>query len=107
MRARHNFTGRQIKNYLEKGFFNKLRADIEKAKAQLHAYDATDQARFTVYMNPCFDDFLGENKEEYFRQVDEYFSVNPVAGIDVVVHNDRTPFHKDITLATATVVNEH
>lgn len=69
VRARRNFTGRTIKNYLDEGFFRKLQADIEKARAQMQAYDSTGHARYFVYINPCFDDFLGEYKDEYFQQI--------------------------------------
>jgi hypothetical protein len=58
-----------------------------------------------VYINPCFDDFLGEMKEAYFQQIDGYLFKNPVQGIELVFHNDQTPFHKELHMKTATVVN--
>jgi len=87
------------------GFFKKLQSDIDKAKNQFDAYDQGSGARRIVYINPCFDDFLGEMKVAYFQQIDEYFLENPVQGIELVFHNDRTPFHKDLHMKTATVVN--
>jgi hypothetical protein len=104
--ARNSGEARYIKNCLEQGFFGKLKSHIEKAKAQMRAYDHAGKARYCVYFNLCFDDFFGEYKEEYFQQIDQYFSQNPTAGIEVVVHNERSAFHKALTLTTAAVVNE-
>ena len=105
VRAREEFTGRNIANQLDDGFFRKLHSDITEAKDQLHAYDATSEVRYYVYINLCFDDILGECKGEYFRQIDQYLSDSPVPGIDLVFHNDQTPFHKALAMTTAAVVN--
>lgn len=61
-------------NQLDDGFLRKLHSDITEAKDQLHAYDATDEVRYCVYINLCFDEFLGWCKEEYFRQIDKFLS---------------------------------
>lgn len=105
VRARKEFMVREIKNQLDDAFLRKLHSDITEAKDQLHAYDATGEARYYVYINLCFDDFLGAYKEEYFRQIDEYLSNCLTPGIDLVFHNDHTPFHKALAMTTATVVN--
>ena len=105
VRARNEFTLRNIATRLDDGFLHKLKSDITEAKEQLHAYDATFGVRHYVYINLCFDDSLGEYKEEYFRQVDRYLSSHPVPGIDLVFHNDHAPFHRAFAMTTATVVN--
>ncbi len=105
VRARNEFTVVNIANQLDDGFLRKLRSDITEAKGQMHAYDATDEVRYYVYINLCFDDFLGTYKEEYFRQIDQYLSDCLTPGMDLVFHNDRTPFHKALAMATATVIN--
>lgn len=105
VRARKEFTIRKMTNQLNDGFLRKLHSDITNAKDQMHAYDATYEVRYCVYVNLCFDDFLGECKEEYFRQIDQYLSDSPTPGIDLVFHNDHTPFHKTLAMTTATVVN--
>jgi len=69
----------------------------------LRAYDETGQARYCVFLNLCFDEFFGEYKEEYFQQINEYLCSNSPEGIEIVVHNERTAFHKNLTLTPATV----
>ena len=98
VQARVKRTARQIKNYLEDGFFVKFRSDIDKAKNQMSAFDSTGQSRWFVYFNLCFDDFFGEYEEQYFRQIDDYLSDkaigsdNPVEGIHVVYKIDWSSF---------------
>lgn len=104
-RARNEFTAREIKSHVDDGFLRKLRSDITEAEEQLDAYDPIREARHCVYINLRFDDFLGEYKEEYFRQIDEYLSGCITSEIDLVFHNDHTPFHKALSMTSATVVN--
>jgi hypothetical protein len=104
-RARKEFTVREIKTRLDDGFLGKLRSDIKEASDQLHAYDPTGEARHYAYINLCFDDFLGEYKEEYFRQMDEYLSSCPTPRISLIFHNDHTPAHKALAMSNATIVN--
>lgn len=104
-RARREFTVRTIVTRLDGGFFRKLKSDLLQAMDQLRAYDTTNEARYFAYVNLCFDDFLGEFKREYFRQIDQYLSDNPIPGIAIVFHNDRMPFHEELAIANATVVN--
>ena len=105
VRAREEFTVRKIAHRLDDGFFQKLHSVVTDAKDQMHAYDARSETLYYVYINPCFDDFLGEYKEGYFQQIDQYLSDSPVPGVNLVFHNDQTPFHKTIAMTTATVVN--
>jgi hypothetical protein len=105
VRARKEFTAKDIGGQLDDGFLRKLHSDIRNAEEQLHAYDATSEVRYYVYINPCFDDILGEHKEMYFQQIDQYLLDCLTPGIDLVFHNDHTPFHKALAMATAAVDN--
>ena len=103
--ARAKSTVRSIATELNNGFFGKLRFDITEAGSQLRAYDPDWLARHYVYFNLCFDDFLGEYKERYFRQIDEYLSDNLISDLDLIFHNEPTPFYKELTMTSAMVVN--
>ena len=93
---------------LEKAFFDtKLKSCLTKAEKQLKAYDSANSARLLVYLFIMFDDYpFCEYKENYFQQIDQYFSENPVTGIELVIHNLETAFHKPIAMQFATVVND-
>ena len=106
VRARTEFTVRSIAIRLDDGFFRKLRSRVTEAKNQMRAYDATSEARHYVYINPCFDDFLAQCKEDYFRQIDDYLSGNPIPGVKLIFHNDHTAFYKPLAMTNATVVND-
>ncbi|MGO8762767.1 MAG: hypothetical protein ACLP2P_03700 [Desulfobaccales bacterium] len=94
-------------NQLVKGFFDKLRSCITKAGEQLKAYDSSNNARLIVYIFILFDEYpFCEYKERYFQQIDQYLSENIVTGIELVIHNLETAFHKPITMQFATVVND-
>jgi hypothetical protein len=103
--ARKHSTVREIQYRLDDGFLGKLRSDIREAKSQLEAYDPASKAQHFVYINVCFDDFLGEYKEEYFRQIDEFLAGWPTPGVALVFHNDRTPAYKPLKMKNARVVN--
>jgi len=105
VRARKGFRVRGIATQLDDGFLRKLYSVITNAKDQMEAYDATSEVRYYVHVNLCFDDFLGECKEAYFRQIDQYLSDSPTLGVHVIIHNEQTPFHKALAMTTATVVN--
>lgn len=91
---------------LEQGFFDKLVKDIDIAKEQIGSYSRGTEARRIVYVIINFDDFWGECKEDYFQQIDQYLGDNKLHGIEIVFHNQRTAFHKSITMKNATVINE-
>jgi len=66
-----------IENQLCDGFFNKLIKTIEDGRGQIEAYKdekykAANNVRPIVYIIPNFDDFLGEYKANYYKQIDEY-----------------------------------
>jgi hypothetical protein len=91
---------------LEKGFFTKLAKLIQKAKRQMHAYDASSSTRKIVYLVVNFDDLLGDCKIRFFAQLDRHLTENPVPGVELVLHNQKTPLYKAIKMTAATVVNE-
>jgi hypothetical protein len=104
--SRVGFKVRVTTGRLESGFFNKLASDLIKAKHQLDTYIATRDATRIVYLVPNFDDLVGDCKQQHFNQIDHYLAENPVPGIEVVFHNQKTPIHKSITMTAAEVVNE-
>ena len=103
--ARDGGIVREIQAQLGQGFFNKLMSDLTQAKEQLEARDPSKVARRIAYIIINFDDFLAEYKERYFQQIDQYLSDNAVPGMEIVFHNQATPFHKIITMKSATVFN--
>ena len=66
----------------------------------------TGDIRNYIYIYPHFDDSLGEYKEGYFRQIDQYLSDHLIPGINLIFRNEYTPFHKAIEMTNATVDNE-
>lgn len=106
LRARREPIVREIAMQLGPGFFKKLRSDIEQAETQLSTYNNSGLARRIVYFNLQFDDFLAEFKKTYFRQIDEFLLPNPVPGIELVFHNEHTPFHYSMSMRAAIVDNE-
>lgn len=92
---------------LDKAFLDKLRLCLAKAENQLKAYESANSARLIVYFFILFDEYpFCEYKEGYFQQIDQYLSENIVTGIELVIHNLETAFHKPITMQFATVVND-
>lgn len=86
-------------------FLKKLRTTIECAKQQLLAFDHGRAAVHFIYLNVCFDDFLGELKEAYFKQIDDDLAMTPVADIKLVICNDHTAFYKPLRMRFADVDN--
>jgi len=100
------FEAKQTQNQLKDPFFKKLLLTIEVAKKQIKAYGKQDHPRGIAFFVVNFDDFYSEYKEDYYFQIDQYLSQNPVSEIEVVFFNKRTIIHKRITMASATVVNQ-
>jgi hypothetical protein len=65
-------------DYLDEGFFRKLSSDLRKAKAQMAAYGAGQNARHIAYVIVNFDDRLHEYADRYQRQIDRYIAGDPV-----------------------------
>jgi len=91
---------------LESGFFNKLTSDLEKAKSQMASYNNTSGVRHIAFIVVNFDDFIGEYKTDYYKEIDRHLAGMPVAEIEVVFFNQKTCFHDDIHMKNAIVVNE-
>lgn len=107
IRARDKPIARNTQDQLRKPFFVKLRSSLTKAEKQLKACDLTNSARLIVYIFIIFDEHpFCEYKERYFQQIDQDLSENIVIGIELVIHNLETAFHKHITMQFATVVND-
>lgn len=92
--------------HLEVGFFNKLTSDLSKARQQMYAFNSSPGTRRIVFFVLDFDDSLGEYKQCYFQQIDEFLATKPVPDVEVVIYNQRTAFHARVALTHATVVNE-
>jgi hypothetical protein len=86
-------------------FLKKLRATVECAKQQLLTFDRGRSAVHFVYLNIRFDDFLGECKEAYFKQIDDDLARAPVTDIGLVICNDHTAFYKPLQMCFADVDN--
>jgi hypothetical protein len=84
IRAREEPKGRVDGPELPEGFFRKLDSDILKAKKQLRAYDAAGDARHLVFVNICFDDWLGTCAPLYEQQIRQHLSDRP-PGVEVFV----------------------
>lgn len=108
LRARGGCTSRTSTYQLDVRFLQKLSRVIASAKEQLSAYSRGRKDRYLrhiVYINLNFDDILGEYKVRHFELIDQYLSDNPVAGIELVFHNDVTPFHNAVAMSNAEVFN--
>jgi hypothetical protein len=97
---------RTITDQLGDGFLNKLASDLLKAQRQMKAYDDGENVRRIAYVIIDFDDLLGEYKEDYFYEIDRFLADKVPPNIEVVFHNQKTCFHKPITLSAATIFNE-
>jgi hypothetical protein len=104
--ARKNLTGGYTSNCLPLGFFGKLVSSLEKANRQMGNYDGGAGARRLVYIIVNFDDSLAEYKADYYRQIDSYLAENKIPRIEIIFHNEKTAFHSQISMGSATVVNE-
>ena len=103
--ARLQPIARSIPIQLDAAFLTKLHSAITQATNQIHAHDASGGQRHYVYINICFDEFLAECKQQYYQQIDEYLSANPIPGINLVFHNDQTAFYGPLSMTNAVVVN--
>jgi hypothetical protein len=91
---------------LEAGFFTKLTSDLSRAKQQMYSFNGSPGMRRIAFVILDFDDWLGEYKQSFFQQIDEFLASKPVPDIDVVFYNKRTAFHVEVALRHAMVVNE-
>lgn len=68
------------------------------------AYD--NRAECIAFIMINFDDWSGQYKANYYAQIDQHLESEPIDGIEVVFYNGRTPFHAQVTMRNACVVNE-
>jgi hypothetical protein len=68
---------------LETGFLNKLKSDLEHAKAQMMAYNPGGIARKIAYVVVNYDDGLHEYADQYWPQIDQFLADNPIADLEV------------------------
>jgi hypothetical protein len=78
---------------LKCGFFKKLRKDQIIAENQLKEYDTSITTRRIVYVIINFDDWVGDGREEYFKQIQQFLSADPISGIEIVCYA-KTAFGK-------------
>ncbi len=104
--ARHNGQVRTTSDRLDTRFLNKVRSTLERAKAQIEAFENGEESKRIAFMVIDFDDSLGQYKKEYYAQIDDFLACDPVVGVEIVFYNQRTPFHTQISMKFATVVNE-
>ena len=106
VKARKEMLSRNIQWKLPPQFLTKLSKTIEKAQSQLHSYRTSPQSECIAFLVMNFDDWLGEYKSTYYRQIDEYLSGRKPEECRVVIYNENTAFHSQISMANAEVVNE-
>lgn len=75
---------RKAQSQLDEGFLRKVDCDIAIAKRQLETYDPTQSARHLVYLNMCFDDWVGHYWEDYREQIQQHLSKHRPS-VDVVM----------------------
>jgi Holliday junction resolvase len=103
-RRKNGGVGR-IAGSLDEGFFKKLMCDLRKAESQMISYAGRDAKRISfIVLN--FDDFFGEYKADYFKQIDGYLMVHAVPRTDIVFYNQKMVFHCHVTMQNAVVINE-
>lgn len=86
------------------GLLSKLTKTLDYAKKQMLAYD--DRAECIAFITINFDDWSGQYKANYYAQIDQHLESEPINGIQIVFYNGRTPFHAQITMRNAFVINE-
>ena len=106
VKARKEMLGRNIQWELPPQFLAKLSKTIVKAQSQLHSYRASLQSECIAFLVMNFDDWLGEYKSTYYRQIDEHLRGRGSEECRVVIYNETTAFHSQISMANAEVVNE-
>jgi hypothetical protein len=103
--ARVMGTGVYSSRVLGEKFLAKLSTTIARATEQLTAYRSDMRLRRVVFLILNFDDGLGEYNEEYYREIDAHLSDAKI-GTELVFFNRWTPFHSNIAMENALVLNE-
>ncbi len=71
----------------------------------MKAFDNSPDVVRIAYIVPDFDDYFGEYKLNYFKQIDQYLAGLSLE-IQVVIHNQATVFQTSIEMKNASVVND-
>lgn len=103
---RTNGDGGSTVMQLDPKFFNKLNFVLKKAKSQMCSFNSSPETRHIAFVDLEFDDLLGEYKNKYFEQIDDFLEKNPVLDLELVFYNPRTAFNPHVGLKHAKVVNE-
>ncbi len=89
------------------GFLTKkLAPTLERALQQLSDHDAASKARWIIYVVVHSDEQPGEYHTEYFSQIDEYLSAQPVKGAELVFVPASNNVQRTFTMRSATVDQE-
>jgi hypothetical protein len=92
--ANRRFSGgvANITDRLDDKFLEKFSSVLEKAKAQMTAFDADPAVTKLAYVVINFDDQLHEYADRYRVQIERYMAVNPTPGLEVVLYW-KPPFY--------------
>lgn len=77
---------------LGSGFLGKLKSDLERAKAQMLAYDPECTVRKIAYVVVNYDDGLHEYADRYWLQITHFMTENPIPDLEVEF-DIKLPFH--------------
>lgn len=94
---------RSIETDITCNFLRRLRKKVKSATRQMLVFDPT--CFRVVYLNISFDDFLAENKEAYFRQIDDDLQQTSARDVKIVICNEHTAFYKPLKMRFADVDN--
>jgi len=86
--ARKNIIALEVKNFLPKGFKNKLESVLRKAAKQLRSHDINDESFKIIYLVISHDDGL-YYESELNNEVYEHFKSLGFGNIECVIH-DKT-----------------
>ena len=106
VKARKEILGRNTQQDLPAPFLNKLTKTLAKAQSQLHSYRANTNSECIAFLVVNFDDWPGEYKESYYRDIDDHLQGRASEDCQVVIYNETTIFHSVISMVNAEVVNE-
>lgn len=93
-------------NYLDTGFFAKLRSGLCEARKQMEAHDNSANVQRVAFIVLNFDDSLAEYRANYYRQIDQHLAENPISELDIVFYNQWTGFPCNVSMQHAIVINE-
>lgn len=92
---------------IDSGFLLKLDNVLQEAKRQIDSYDNSDNVKRIAFVVVNFDEGRsGEYKDCYYAKIDRHLAAGSVTGLEIVFYNQRSPFHPDISMLHAHIVNE-